>query len=150
MNLALKVALLLVSPNPWWGGNSLLLHLALLGRLFFPLTLYIRSTLYYSPRAARIIHLYGIKPEMTFEFAWKVVLNNMDILDVIFIYIAVVVFFSHCLFLASEDASYISGEALMVDGGMTIVTNGHGIPFVSGQGPSGVTGGLDTSVGGRG
>ena len=54
------------------------------------------------------------------------------------------------LFLASEDASFISGEALMVDGGMTIVTNGHGIPFVSGQGPSGVTGGLDASVGGRG
>jgi NAD(P)-dependent dehydrogenase (short-subunit alcohol dehydrogenase family) len=54
------------------------------------------------------------------------------------------------LFLASQDASFISGEALVVDGGMTIVTNGHGIPFVPGEGPSGVTGGLDTSAGGRG
>lgn len=66
LRTVLKIMLLLISPNPWWGDNSLLLHLALLGRLFFPLTLYIRSTLYYSPRAARIINLYGIKPEMTF------------------------------------------------------------------------------------
>lgn len=80
LRTAFKIILLLVSPNPWWGSNSLLLHLALLGRIFFPLALYIRSTLYYSPRAARIIQLYGIKPEMTFEFAWKVVFNNMDII----------------------------------------------------------------------
>ena len=123
LRTALKVALLLVSPNPWWGGNSLLLHLALLGRLFFPLTLYIRSTLYYSPRAARIIHLYGIKPEMTFEFAWKVVLNNMDILEVIFIYIAVVVFFSHCLFLASEDTPFNDCFEIVI---VTLPTVGFG------------------------
>jgi NAD(P)-dependent dehydrogenase (short-subunit alcohol dehydrogenase family) len=53
------------------------------------------------------------------------------------------------LFLVSEDAAFISGEALMVDGGITTVTNGHGIPFVPGQGPSGVTAGLDTSATGR-
>lgn len=120
---AFKIILILISPNPWWGGNSLLLHLALLGRLFSPLTLYIRSTLYYSPRAARIIHLYGIKPEMTFEFAWKVVLNNMDIMEVIFIYIAVVVFFSHCLFLASEDIPFNDCFEIVI---VTLPTVGFG------------------------
>jgi len=50
------------------------------------------------------------------------------------------------LFLASSEASFITGEALVVDGGMTTVTNGHGTPFVPGQGPSGVTSGLDTSA----
>ena len=54
------------------------------------------------------------------------------------------------LFLASEDSSFISGEALMVDGGMSNVVNGHGIPFVPGAGPSGTTSGLDTSMAGRG
>jgi NAD(P)-dependent dehydrogenase (short-subunit alcohol dehydrogenase family) len=54
------------------------------------------------------------------------------------------------LFLASADAAFITGEALVVDGGMTTITNGHGIPFVPGQGPSGVTTGLDTSAVGRG
>jgi NAD(P)-dependent dehydrogenase (short-subunit alcohol dehydrogenase family) len=49
------------------------------------------------------------------------------------------------LFLASGEASFITGEALVVDGGLTTVTNGHGLPFVPGHGPSGVTGGLDTS-----
>ena len=46
------------------------------------------------------------------------------------------------LFLASEDASFISGEALMVDGGISTITNGHGIPFVPGAGPSGTSAGL--------
>ena len=54
------------------------------------------------------------------------------------------------VFLASSDASFISGEALMVDGGMSTVLNGHGIPFVPGVGPSGVTSGLDTSAEDRG
>ena len=49
------------------------------------------------------------------------------------------------LFLASSEAAFITGEALVVDGGMTTVTNGHGTPFVAGVGPSGVTSGLDTS-----
>jgi NAD(P)-dependent dehydrogenase (short-subunit alcohol dehydrogenase family) len=47
------------------------------------------------------------------------------------------------LFLASADASFITGEALMVDGGMSMVLNGHGLPFVPGVGPSGTTPGVD-------
>lgn len=58
----IKCLMVLVAPNPWWGQEERLLHLALLGRVLFPLTYYIRSTLYYSPRAARTIYLYGIKP----------------------------------------------------------------------------------------
>jgi NAD(P)-dependent dehydrogenase (short-subunit alcohol dehydrogenase family) len=46
------------------------------------------------------------------------------------------------LFLASADASFVSGEALMVDGGISTITNGHGTPFLPGQGPSGTTPGL--------
>lgn len=40
------------------------------------------------------------------------------------------------VFLASDDASFISGEVLMVDGGITTIYNGHGNPFVPGEGPS--------------
>jgi NAD(P)-dependent dehydrogenase (short-subunit alcohol dehydrogenase family) len=50
------------------------------------------------------------------------------------------------LFLASSDASFITGEALMVDGGMSMVLNGHGLPFVPGVGPSGMTSGVDASA----
>jgi NAD(P)-dependent dehydrogenase (short-subunit alcohol dehydrogenase family) len=53
------------------------------------------------------------------------------------------------VFLASDDATFISGEALMVDGGISTISNGHGIPFVPGVGPSGTTSGLDTSAEGR-
>ena len=54
------------------------------------------------------------------------------------------------LFLASDEASFVNGEALMIDAGMSVVVNGHGIPFVAGVGPSGVTPGLgpDTPAGG--
>ena len=45
------------------------------------------------------------------------------------------------LFLASDEASFINGESLMVDAGMHVVVNGHGVPFVPGVGPSGVTSG---------
>jgi NAD(P)-dependent dehydrogenase (short-subunit alcohol dehydrogenase family) len=47
------------------------------------------------------------------------------------------------LFLASEDASFITGEALIVDGGLSTVLTGHGIPFLPGIGPTGTTSGLD-------
>jgi len=43
------------------------------------------------------------------------------------------------VFLASADASFVSGEVLAVDGGITTITNGHGIPFVPGVGPSRTT-----------
>jgi NAD(P)-dependent dehydrogenase (short-subunit alcohol dehydrogenase family) len=53
------------------------------------------------------------------------------------------------VFLASDEASFITGESLMVDGGMSIVLNGHGAPFVPGVGPSNSITGLDTSPEGR-
>ena len=46
------------------------------------------------------------------------------------------------LFLASDEASFVNGEALMVDAGMHAVVNGHGIPFVPGVGATGRTPGL--------
>lgn len=49
------------------------------------------------------------------------------------------------VFLASDEASFINGEALMVDAGMSVVVNGHGVPFVPGVGPSGVAPGLASS-----
>jgi hypothetical protein len=119
----IKTIILLLSPNPFFGENSKFFHLALLGRLFFPLTLYIRSTLYYSPRAARIINLYGIKPEMTFEFAWKVLFNSMDIIEVVFIYITVVLIFSHGLYLAAENTPFIDCFEIVI---VTLPTVGFG------------------------
>jgi len=47
------------------------------------------------------------------------------------------------VFLASDEASFVNGEALMVDGGIGVVVNGHGIPFVPGVGPSGIAGAPD-------
>jgi NAD(P)-dependent dehydrogenase (short-subunit alcohol dehydrogenase family) len=47
------------------------------------------------------------------------------------------------VFLASDEASFVTGVSLMVDGGSSVVLNGHGNPFVEGVGPSGVTPGLD-------
>ncbi len=47
------------------------------------------------------------------------------------------------VFLASDEASFVTGASLMVDGGLSVVTNGHGNPFVEGVGPSGVTPGVD-------
>jgi NAD(P)-dependent dehydrogenase (short-subunit alcohol dehydrogenase family) len=51
------------------------------------------------------------------------------------------------VFLASDEASFINGEALMVDAGMSVVVNGHGAPFVPGVGPLGVSPGLHPSSG---
>lgn len=62
LKILLKLVIIVMSPNPWWGEDEFFYHLAMMGRLFFLATYYIRSAIYYSPRAARIIYLYGIKP----------------------------------------------------------------------------------------
>jgi NAD(P)-dependent dehydrogenase (short-subunit alcohol dehydrogenase family) len=50
------------------------------------------------------------------------------------------------VFLASDEASFITGESIMVDGGMSTILSGHGVPFVPGVGPTGAIQGLDTSA----
>lgn len=63
--------------------------------------------MYEDPRAARITNLYGIKPELTFKFAVKVISNQKSVADVILIYLAVVIFYSHCLYIMAGDMPFI-------------------------------------------
>ena len=60
--ITIKCLVILIAPNVFCECEGLLFHLGLLLRTYFTLAYSIRASLFYSPRAARIIHLYGIKP----------------------------------------------------------------------------------------
>lgn len=98
----IKLLIVMLAPNPWIYNDSDILHLTLLLRVYFPFTYSIVSSMYQDPRAARITNLYGIKPKNTFKFAVKVISNQKSISDVILIYLMVVIFYSHCMFIVDE------------------------------------------------
>ena len=62
LKLILTVLLVLPAPTPWTSESNNIFHLAILLRLYFPLNYFIRSSIYYEPRAARITNIYGMKP----------------------------------------------------------------------------------------
>jgi hypothetical protein len=97
----------MLSPNPWIYNDDNILHLTLLLRLYFPFTYSIVSSMYEDPRAARITNLYGIKPELTFRFAVKVISNQKSVSDVIIIYLLVVILYSHCLFIVTPQLNFL-------------------------------------------
>jgi hypothetical protein len=129
--LKLLGAMLVVvlAPNPWPSLSYTFLHLTLLLRLYFPLNYSILSSMYCDPRAARITNLYGIKPEVLFRFACKVIVNQKSIVDVLMIYLTIVVFYSHCLFIVSADSNFIQCFEVVI---ATLPTIGFGEYAVEG------------------
>ena len=102
-----KLITVMAAPNPWILRDENILHLTILLRLYFLIRYFIVSSMYFDPRAARITSLYGIKSEYTFRFAVKVMANQKNVSDVLLIYFIVVIFFSHCLFIASTGMNFI-------------------------------------------
>ena len=67
--------------------------------------------------------MYGIKSENTFWFAIKVIANQRNVTDVLLIYLIVVIFYSHCLFVVSFDMGFIDCFEVVI---ATLPTIGYG------------------------
>jgi len=99
------------------------LNLILLVRVYFPISYYIRSSVYFNPRANRLANIYGIKPEFNFLLACKAILNNMSLSSVLCIYIVIVFFYTHCLFLVNTENTFIDCFSIVI---VTLPTIGYG------------------------
>ena len=115
--------MVLLAPNPWILRNDNILHLTLFLRHYFLIRYRIVSSMYYDPRAARIANVYGIKSEFVFKFAIKVIANQKAVSDVLLLYFAVVLFFSHCLFVVSSQMDFIECFEIVI---ATLPTIGYG------------------------
>jgi Ion channel len=93
-------------------------------RLYFPLSYYTKESVYYSPRAARILHLYGLKTKFTFIFACKVIINDFNISEVLLIYMCVIFIYSHCLYIVSTNVhTFLDCFQIVI---VTLPTVGYG------------------------
>ena len=59
----------------------------------------IKTSTYHSNRSFRLTEIYGIKPSENFFFAIKSIVDEMQIKEVVVVYVAMVAVFSHGLFL---------------------------------------------------
>ncbi len=114
---------MIIHPTLWSTDHNKLLHLVVIARLIFIFTGFVRSSIYYDSRGFRIINIYGIRPENNFIFSFKALVNKLKLSEVIVFYIFVVILYSHCLFLVSDDRKFIDCFEIVI---VTLPTVGFG------------------------
>ena len=131
---ALRLTLFACGATPWTRALNPYLHMGTLLRLLLPMLYFVRSSMYYTPRAARILHIYGMKSQSALPFAWKSILDGVRLQSLILSYVGVVIFYSHCLFLA-YGTSFIDCFEIVI---VTLPTVGFGDYTVTGVIPRSV------------